>query len=213
MLAKEPKSNIICYLLPRLSQDGKRKRKKEEKRPTDRQKNRVKLAQSSRVKKAWWLDGWLDTGREWKGELFTISEGNNKTMDLSINRGKQRQPYRITLYFPFSHSLLRLVSFFSFCILPEIWQLLTRRGCLLLYVRKYMRSWISKEWKKKKAEELHVVVKSTWINYILHKVSVLHYDFISLGKRIQQPNHKTSVVVDPFYSLKPHCWTCPSKLE
>lgn len=35
-------------------------------------------------------------------------------MDLSINRGKQRRPYRITLYFSFSHTLLCDKLFFLF---------------------------------------------------------------------------------------------------
>lgn len=73
----------------------------------------------SRVKKAWWMDRWLDTGKESKGELFTIPKGNIKTMDLSINKAKQRQAYKITLYFLFSHSSPSCL--FSLCILPETW--------------------------------------------------------------------------------------------
>ena len=197
MHSKDAKSYIICRLTPKYGQDERVERKRgergeEEVRPADTPKKKQKNPReigpknvNSRVKKGWWMNGWLDIGREWKRELFTISEGNNKTMDLSINKGKQRQPYRKnTVYF--------FESFFSpsfflcclFCILPETLQQ------IILYVRKYTTSWAEQQsvaFEKAEKRE-YMLIKSSWINYILHKVSVLHYDFISLGKRMQQPN-------------------------
>lgn len=57
------------------------------------------------------------------------------------------------------------------------------------------------------------LIKSSWINFILHSVRVVHYDFISLGKRIQPSNPKILVVVEPLFLLKPHQLTLASKLE
>lgn len=60
----------------------------------------------------------------------------------------------------------------------------------MLYVKKYTTSWAEQQivaYKRGEKRE-YMLIKSSWINYILHKVSVLHYDFISLGKRMQQPN-------------------------
>lgn len=127
MHSKDAKSYIICRLTPKYGQDERVERKRgergeEEVRPADTPKKKQKNPReigpknvNSRVKKGWWMNGWLDIGREWKRELFTISEGNNKTMDLSINKGKQRQPYRKkTLYISLSHSFLPLFLFVVF---------------------------------------------------------------------------------------------------
>lgn len=132
------------------------------------------------------MNGWLDIGREWKRELFTISEGNNKTMDLSINKGKQRQPYRKTLYIALSHSFLPLFLF----VLSSTFTRNITAVLIMLYVKKYTTSWAEKQivaYKRGEKRE-YMLIKWSWINYILHKVSMLHYDFISLGKRMQQPN-------------------------
>lgn len=43
------------------------------------------------------MDDWIEGGVGWKGQLFIIPKGNNKTMDLSMNSGKQTQAYRILL--------------------------------------------------------------------------------------------------------------------
>lgn len=40
----------------------------------------------------------------------------------------------------------------------------------------------------KKKKKNCMLIKSSWINYILHKVSVVHYDFISLGKTTKPSN-------------------------
>ena len=67
-----------------------------------------------------WMDEWIRGGsRKASCLVFTIPNGNNRTMDLSLTMGKQRQAYRVELNFSLSHSLLLLVSFFSLFILAE----------------------------------------------------------------------------------------------